>query len=89
VTIQLSDREAQAIRIWAESVIHGGHWGDGDVIVPEEDILLNKLGSMKNNRLSITETEAKIILAWSDSTLGIHTIEEGSVVKKIRNLLRM
>jgi len=89
VTIQLSDREAQAIRIWAESVIHGGHWGDGDVIVPEEDILLNKLTSMTNNRLSISQTEAKIILAWSDTTLGIHTIEEDSVVKKIRNLLRM
>ena len=89
MTIQLSDREAQAIRIWAESVIHGGHWGDGDVIVPEEDILLNKLTSMTNNRLSISQTEAKIILAWSDTTLGIHTIEEDSVVKKIRNLLRM
>ena len=89
MTIQLSDREARAIQIWAQSVIHGGHWGDGDVIVPEEDILLNKLTSMKNNRLSISETEAKIILVWSDSTLGIHTIEEDSVVKKIRNLLRM
>jgi hypothetical protein len=89
MTIQLSDREARAIQIWAQSVIHGGHWGDGDVIVPEEDILLNKLTSMKNNRLSISETEAKIILVWSDSTLGIHTIEEDSVVRKIRNLLRM
>jgi hypothetical protein len=89
MTIQLSDREARAIQIWAESVIHGGHWGDGDAVVPEEDILLNKLTSMKNNRLSISETEARIILVWSDTTLGIHTIEEDSVVKKIRNLLRM
>jgi hypothetical protein len=88
MVLDLSDREARAIQIWAESIVHGGHWGDGDLSVPEEEILLRKLGSMKDNRLSISETEAKIILAWSDSTLGIYTMEEDSVIKKINSLLR-
>jgi len=86
--LELTDREVRAVSIWAENIIHGGHWGDGDVIVPEEEIILKKLHSMKGNRLSINEIEVKIILAWSDSTLGIHTMEEESVIKKLKSLLR-
>jgi hypothetical protein len=87
MVLELSDREARAIQIWAESIVHGGHWGDGDMAVPEEEILMRKLGTMEDNKLSISETEAKIILAWSDSTLGIYTLEEDSVIKKIKRLL--
>jgi hypothetical protein len=82
-----TDREVRVIKIWADSFIHGGHWGDGDVIVPEEDIIINKLNSIKDNVISLNENEAKIILAWSDSTLGIYTMEEESVLKKLRPLL--
>ncbi len=46
--LQLTDRKAKAIRIWADSVIHGGHWGDGDAIIPEEDIIIRKLDSREN-----------------------------------------
>ena len=87
MVLELSEREARAIQIWAENIVHGGHWGDGDVAVPEEEILLKKLGNMKHNRLSVSETEAKIILSWSDSTLGIYTMEEDSVIKKIKRML--
>ena len=85
--ISISDREAKAIRIWADSVIHGGHWGDGDAIIPEEDIIIKKLDSMKDDVISLNEQEAKIILSWSDSTLGIHTLEEESVLKKLKSIL--
>ena len=81
-----TEREVRAIKIWADNFIHGGHWGDGDVIVPEEDIIIKKLDSIKDNVISLNENEAKIILAWSDSTLGIHTMEEESVLKKLRPL---
>ncbi|MHA2061710.1 MAG: hypothetical protein ACW963_05390, partial [Candidatus Sifarchaeia archaeon] len=67
--------------------IHGGHWGDFDIIVPEEEIILNKLNSVKNTAISINEIEARIILGWSDSTFGIHTMEESSVIKKIKSVL--
>lgn len=82
-----TDREVRAIKIWADSFIHGGHWGDGDVIVPEEGIIIKKLNSIKDNVISLNEIETKIILAWSDSTLGIHTMEEESVLKKLKSLL--
>jgi hypothetical protein len=85
--VLFTDREVKMIRIWADSVIHGGHWGDGDVIIPEEDIILKKLKNMKKNRVSLSENEIKIILTWSDSTLGIHTLEEESIIKKLKSLL--
>ena len=85
--LPLTDREVKAIRIWADSVIHGGHWGDGDAIIPEEDIIIKKLDSRENDVISLNEQEAKIILSWSDITLGIHTLEEESVLKKLKSLL--
>jgi hypothetical protein len=85
--LSVTDREVHAIRIWADSVIHGGHWGDGDAVIPEEDIIIKKLNSIKDNVISLNEQEAKIILSWSDSTLGIHTLEEESVLKKLKSLL--
>jgi hypothetical protein len=83
----LTEREAKAIKIWADSVIHGGHWGDGDAIIPEEDIIIRKLNHIEGDVISLNEQEARIILSWSDSTLGIHTLEEESVLKKLKLLL--
>jgi hypothetical protein len=85
--LSFTEAEKRAIKIWAESNIHGGHWGDFDIIVPEEEIILNKLNSVKNTAISINEIEARIILGWSDSTFGIHTMEESSVIKKIKSVL--
>ncbi len=85
--LTFTDREVMIIKIWADSIIHGGHWGDGDAIIPEEDIILTKLQNMEDNTVSLSENEAKIILTWSDSTLGIHTLEEESVIKKLKPLL--
>jgi hypothetical protein len=87
--VSLTEAEKRAIKIWAESNIHGGHWGDFDIIVPEEEIILNKLNNTKDNKISINEIEARIILGWSDSTFGIHTMEEASVIKKIKSGLGM
>ena len=83
----LTDREARAIKIWADSVIHGGHWGDGDAVIPEEDIIVRKLNHIEGDVISLNEQEVRIILSWSDSTLGIHTLEEESVLKKLKSLL--
>jgi hypothetical protein len=88
VFLELTDREVMAILVWADSNIHGGHWGDGDAIVPEEDIILKKLNRIKNNRLSVNENEVKIMLSWSESTLGIHTMEEANVIEKLNSLMK-
>jgi hypothetical protein len=85
--LRLSENEVRAIQVWADSAIHGGHWGDGDLEIPEESIILKKLENIENQTVTITEQEAKILLLWSRSTLGIHTIEEEQVIRKLKKLL--
>jgi hypothetical protein len=87
MVVELNDREIKAIQAWAESIIHGGHWGDGDAIVPEEDIILQKLNAAAGSKLTLNEHEVRIILSWSDSTLGILNLEEESVIRKLTALL--
>ena len=84
----LTDQEINIIKGWADSNIHGGHWGDGDLMVPEEEILLRKLNTIKEGRLHITDREAKLILTWSESSHGIHIMEEDSIVQKIKMLIK-
>jgi len=85
--LPLSETEVRVIKIWADSEIHGGHWGDGDIEIPEESILLKKLENIQDEKISITEYEVKILLMWSRGTLGIHTIEEERVIKRLKTLL--
>ncbi len=84
--VQLSPAEVEVIKIWAESSIHGGHWGDNDLVVPEEDIILSKLKNIKNGKVDISPNEARIILTWSSTSLGIHTYEEEQVIKKLSRI---
>ena len=87
--IELSPGEIQVIKIWAENNIHGGHWGDGDIVVPEEQIILDKLNLIKNRKIDITPNEARIILTWSSSSLGINTYEESTVINKLNKIIKM
>ncbi len=84
--VELSPAEIEAIKIWAESSIHGGHWGDNDIVIPEEDIILKKLDKAKNGEVDISPNEARIILTWSSTSLGIHTYEEEQVIKKLSRI---
>jgi hypothetical protein len=85
--LNLSVNEVNAIKAWADKIIHGGHWGDGDIVIPEESIILNKLEGMQNGTLDLKENEAKIILTWSESSMGIHNMEEDSVIKKLQRIV--
>lgn len=87
--IYLSAPEVAVIKIWADTNIHGGHWGDGDFFVPEEKIILEKLDNIKNGKLKFTKYEAGIILAWSESSRGIYTMEEESVINKLNDTVKM
>ena len=84
--IIFTQQEIKIIKIWADNNIHGGHWGDGDVMVPEEEILLKKIYEMTDGRLNLRKNEAKLILTWSESSHGIYTLEEDSIIKKIQML---
>ena len=85
--ILFSNNEIDAIKVWADSTIHGGHWGDGDLTIPEESIILRKLDVADNGRVDLSNEEAKIILAWSESSRGIHTMEEKSALTKLRSAI--
>ncbi len=86
--INLTETEIYIIKIWADNNIHGGHWGDGDFMVPEENIILEKINNIINGELNLTEKEAQIILVWSESARGIYTMEEESAIKKIKSVIK-
>ena len=86
VKVYLSENEVIAVKAWADKIIHGGHWGDGDIVIPEESIILRKIEEIQDGILDLKETEIKIILTWSESSMGIHTIEEDSVIKKLQRI---
>lgn len=56
-------------------------------MVPEENIILQKINDARDGQVDLSPTEIKIILAWSESSQGIHTMEEASVINKIRSVL--
>jgi hypothetical protein len=85
VRFQFSENEIEVIRIWADSTIHGGHWGDGDLTIPEENIILHKLEGVSDGWIDLSSEETRIILAWSESSRGIHTMEEVSALKKLKS----
>lgn len=84
----LSEGEMKSIEIWADNTIHGGHWGDGDFMIPEENIILEKLQrARKDGKLQITSNEARIILSWSETARGIYTMEEESAIRKLKTAM--
>lgn len=83
--ILLSQSEIDVIKIWADNTIHGGHWGDGDFMIPEENIILDKFDKVKNGKVYLTKNEVRIILTWSESSYGIHTLEEENVINKLKS----
>lgn len=85
--IPLSQSEINVIKIWADNTIHGGHWGDGDFMVPEENIILDKFNKIKNGKFHLNRNEVRIILTWSESSHGINTIEEENVIKKLKSAI--
>lgn len=87
MNITLSEGERNVIKVWAESNIHGGHWGNGDVTIPEEGIILKKIDQLKGGRIDLNQNEARIILTWSESSFGIHTMEEQSVIQKLKKIM--
>ena len=86
--LHFSPSEIEIIKIWADTTIHGGHWGDGDFAVPEENIILDKIAKTGNGMVDLSDSEARIILTWSESSRGIHTMEEESVINKLNEALK-
>ena len=87
--MNLSSTEVRQILVWAEHAIEGGHFGDGNMMIPEEAITLNKLKEKKQGEFDFSRSDIKILKYWAESTLGQSlkgmVAEEISVVEKIKN----
>ncbi len=88
MVLKFTDSEITVIKVWAENNIHGGHWGDGDFFIPEEEIILQKLDNVKNGKININEFEAGIILTWSESLRGVYTMEDESAIRKLKEAVK-
>ena len=82
-----TERELQIIKIWGDTVIHGGHWGDGDVIFPDEDILMQAIaGAVPGKDTALTPRNLEILAIWSDKSTD--TPEEQQLRHRIRDAVK-
>ena len=83
-SIKFTTNEIRIIKLWADNVIHGGHWGDGDVIFPDEAITLEKLNNFEEN-MTFNSRDIDIIVIWADTSTD--TPEEEILKNKIDKFL--
>lgn len=89
--IELSPLEIRQLIIWAKNTIEGGHFGDGNVVFPEEEVTLYKLEHSEDGQVEVTERDLNILKIWSENAIGqsLHgmTSEEISVVSKLKKAI--
>ena len=94
VDIAFTDHEKELLELWADSTIHGGHYGDGDAVFPDEQLVLNKLREKARPRVRWTRRNLEIILIWAEHAVGglrpgkeALNIDESRLLEKIRRTL--
>lgn len=82
--IKLSKEQRDRVVFYSSQIIQGGHWGDGDVVLPEENILIEKLKG-ENDEIQINQQEMKVLFNWIYTTLNKETITTGedTIILKI------
>ena len=86
MTLELSEHEIKILKIWSDNVIHSGHYGDGDITLPDEHIILQKINqTIPDSNVIFTEQDIRIILIWSDT--NYRTPEEIILINKLKSLL--
>ena len=89
MTLNLTDLEKRQILIWADDTMAGGHWGNGNVVFPEEQITLQKLNSSTND-IKVEERDVKTMMIWAENAIGKTlkgmTSEEISLIQKLKDL---
>lgn len=74
--------EKKRLLYYAEhSLFEKAHWGDGEVLVPEERILLDQFKSRKTN-IELTLTQLRILINWflESTGYGNFLLEEDFVI---------
>lgn len=90
--LELTPLEIRQLIIWAKNTIEGGHFGDGNVVFPEEGITLYKLeNSPDNGNIEVTERDLTMMKIWCENAIGQTlqgmTSEEISVVSKLKKAI--
>lgn len=84
--ISVSPSEKRRLVIYAEhTLFEQSHWGDGDMIIPEEQFLYDEFKS-DNTIIDVTNTQLKILINWflSNTGCGSYMMEEDmSLLDKI------
>jgi len=84
--ISLNAVELRILGIWAEAILHGGHWGDGAVILPDEEAAMQLLKSAQaNSALACTPRSIFTFLVWSSASS--ETPEEQILREKLEKSL--
>lgn len=86
--ISFSNSEIRLLKIWAENTIHGGHYGNGDIILPDEEVILTKVKNAIDGKIQLKPRDIQVILIWAENMIGSDlkgmTPEEISVVEKLK-----
>ncbi len=86
--LELNDLELKQLTIWADHTIAGGHFGDGNVVFPEEEITLNKLKKSQDGKIEVRERDVQVMIIWCENAIGKTlkgmTSEEISLINKLK-----
>lgn len=89
IDLKLSSLEKKQLLIWADHTISGGHWGNGDVVFPEENITLSKIQKSEDGLIQANRQDLRVMLIWCENAVGSTlkglTPEERSVIDKVKN----
>ncbi len=73
--IVFTTNEARIMLMWSEQTLRGGHWGDGDVLFPDEARALEKINDIAHGgRPRVTARDIEIILNWMSAHCGGDTL---------------
>ena len=85
--LKLTGRDRYILEVWSDNVIHGGHWGDGDVVFPDEANLLEKIRkSASLEEIELGRRDLEVMLVWADSSH--ETPEEDILRSRLQAALR-
>jgi len=85
VTLKLTTQEWDALSRWAEKTIRGGHWGDGMLLLGEEEKVL-KLVSEKPVEWELSPLELRVLRYWLDNNHPTTPVEK-KLAEKILSLV--
>jgi hypothetical protein len=90
VRIEFQEDEIRLLRIWAANAVSGGHWGDGNMLLGEESIVLNKINQTENKIFDFNSLEQRVLMYWLESNQrNIHDITGSDMSKRLAEKIKV